>query len=147
MGAFARLQRAMLRAGGTRLPITSALGITYAGNAISVSLPLAGPEVGTLFAYRQFQRRGATQVTAAWTVLASGRRVLARLHLVVVGGALVSTNPAAATAGVDRRPDPDRAARAGSGCRTGACGRRPGSNGWSARLLAPGPAGDPQAGR
>ena len=72
MGAFARLQRAMLRAGGTRLRITTALGIIYAGNAISVSLPLAGPEVGALFAYRQFLRRGATQVVAAWTVLASG---------------------------------------------------------------------------
>jgi uncharacterized protein (TIRG00374 family) len=99
MGAFARLQRAMLRAGGTRLPITTALGITYAGNAISVSLPLAGPEVGTLFAYRQFQRRGATQVTAAWTVLASGVVSSIGFTLVVVGGALVSTNPAAATAG------------------------------------------------
>ena len=99
MGAFARLQRAMLRAGGTRLPITIALGITYAGNAISVSLPLAGPEVGTLFAYKQFQRRGATQVTAAWTVLASGVVSSVAFTLVVVGGALVSTNPAAATAG------------------------------------------------
>lgn len=100
MGAFARLQRAMLRAGGTRLPIRSALGITYAGNAISVSLPLAGPEVGTLFAYRQFQRRGATQVTAAWTVLASGAVSSVAFTLVVVCGALVSTSPAAATAGL-----------------------------------------------
>jgi putative heme transporter len=99
MAAFARLQRTMLQAGGTRLPITSALGITYAGNAISVSLPLAGPEVGTLFAYRQFQRRGATQVTAAWTVLASGVVSSLAFTVVVVGGALISTNPAAATAG------------------------------------------------
>ena len=100
MTAFARLQRRMLRAGGTRLPLTSALGITYAGNAISVSLPLAGAEVGTLFAYRQFQRRGATQVTAAWTVLASGVVSSLAFTAVVVGGALVSTNPAAATAGL-----------------------------------------------
>ncbi|MDX6255361.1 MAG: putative heme transporter [Frankiales bacterium] len=100
MAAVARLQRRMLRAGGTRIPLTSALGITYAGNAISVSLPLAGPEVGTLFAYRQFQRRGATQVTAAWVVLVSGVVSSLAFTAVVIGGALVSTNPAAATAGV-----------------------------------------------
>ena len=100
MASIARLQRRMLRAGGTKLPLKSALGITYAGNAISVSLPLAGPEVGTLFAYRQFQRRGATQVTAAWVVLASGVVSSLAFTVVVIGGALVSTNPAAATAGL-----------------------------------------------
>jgi putative heme transporter len=100
MTAFARLQRRLLRAGGTRIPLKSALGITYAGNAISVSLPLAGPEVGTLFAYRQFQRRGATQVTAAWVVLASGVVSSLAFTVVVIGGALVSTSPAAATAGL-----------------------------------------------
>jgi uncharacterized protein (TIRG00374 family) len=100
MAAIARLQRRMLRAGGTKIPLKSALGITYAGNAISVSLPLAGPEVGTLFAYRQFQRRGATQVTAAWVVLASGVVSSLAFTVVVIGGALVSTNPTAATAGL-----------------------------------------------
>jgi uncharacterized protein (TIRG00374 family) len=100
MTAIARLQRRMLSAGGTRIALTSALGITYAGNAISVSLPLAGPEVGTLFAYRQFQRRGATQVTAAWVVLVSGVVSSLAFTVVVISGALVSTNPAAATAGV-----------------------------------------------
>lgn len=100
MAAQARLQRRMLMAGGTRIPLKSALGITYAGNAISVSLPLAGPEVGTLFAYRQFQRRGATKVTAAWVVLASGVVSSLAFTAVVIGGALVSPNPAAATAGL-----------------------------------------------
>ena len=100
MASIARLQRRMLRAGGTKIPLKSALGITYAGNAISVSLPLAGPEVGTLFAYRQFLRRGATQVTAAWVVLASGVVSSVAFTLVVIGAALVSTNPAAATAGL-----------------------------------------------
>jgi uncharacterized protein (TIRG00374 family) len=100
MAAVARLQRRMLRAGGTRIPLTSALGITYAGNAISVSLPLAGAEVSTLFAYRQFQRRGATQVAAAWVVLVSGVVSSLAFTAVVIGGALASTNPAAATAGM-----------------------------------------------
>jgi uncharacterized protein (TIRG00374 family) len=100
MAAIARLQRRMLSAGGTRIPLTSALGITYAGNAISVSLPLAGAEVSTLFAYRQFQRRGATQVAAAWVVLVSGVVSSLAFTAIVIGGALVSTNPAAATAGL-----------------------------------------------
>lgn len=100
MAAFARLQRRMLMAGGTQLRLRSALAITYAGNAISVSLPLAGPEVGSLFAYRQYLRRGATQVTAAWVVLASGVVSSLAFTAVVIGGALVSTNPAAATAGL-----------------------------------------------
>ena len=41
MAAFARTQRRLLRAGGTPVHLSSVMAVTYAGNAISVSLPLA----------------------------------------------------------------------------------------------------------
>ncbi|MFD0541515.1 hypothetical protein ACFQY7_54625 [Actinomadura luteofluorescens] len=38
MGAFARLQRRLLRVGGLRMPLRRAFAITYAGNALSTTL-------------------------------------------------------------------------------------------------------------
>src|ERR1700756_4778533 len=54
MATFARSQRRLLKVGGTKVHLSSVLAVTYAGNAISVSLPLAGPEVSTAFTFRQF---------------------------------------------------------------------------------------------
>src|SRR5690242_2758067 len=39
MGAFARVQRRMLRAGGTQVPMRRMVALTYAANAVSVTLP------------------------------------------------------------------------------------------------------------
>jgi hypothetical protein len=44
--AFVRVQRRLLRAGNLRLTIESIIAITFAGNAPSVSLPIAGPGLG-----------------------------------------------------------------------------------------------------
>src|SRR5207248_4862214 len=54
IATFARMQRRLFRAGGKSATQRSVMATSVAGNAISVSVPLAGPQLGTAFAYRQF---------------------------------------------------------------------------------------------
>lgn len=71
MGAFARLQRRLLRVGGLRMPLRRAFAITYAGNALSTTLP-AGPAVSVVYTFRQFRRAGASAQLATAVILAGG---------------------------------------------------------------------------
>lgn len=71
MGAFARLQRRLLRIGGLRMPLRRAFAITYAGNALSTTLP-AGPAVSIVYTFRQFRRGGASAQLATAVILAGG---------------------------------------------------------------------------
>ena len=63
MGAMARQQRRLLGVGGSRISLAGVVATTYAGNAISVGLPLAGPAAATVFAMRRFvvPRRGGVR--------------------------------------------------------------------------------------
>jgi hypothetical protein len=72
MATFARSQRRLLGVGGTKVHLGSVLAVTYAGNAISVSLLLAGPELSTAFTFRQFSRHGIDPAVAAWALAVSG---------------------------------------------------------------------------
>jgi len=100
MAAFARMQRSVLRSGGIKLTIESMVAITYAGNAIAATLPLAGSGVGTAFLHRQFSGRGATSAVATWALLLSGIFSSVAFGLVVSAGAIVSGHPLAEIAGV-----------------------------------------------
>ncbi|GAA2137274.1 lysylphosphatidylglycerol synthase transmembrane domain-containing protein [Actinomadura napierensis] len=71
MAAFARLQRRLLRIGGLRMPLRRAFAITYAGNALSTTLP-AGPAVSVVYTFRQFRRGGASAKLATAVILAGG---------------------------------------------------------------------------
>jgi uncharacterized protein (TIRG00374 family) len=71
MGAFARLQRRLLRVGGLRMSLRRAFAITYAGNALSTTLP-AGPAVSVVYTFRQFRRGGASARLATAVILAGG---------------------------------------------------------------------------
>ncbi|MCP9954506.1 lysylphosphatidylglycerol synthase transmembrane domain-containing protein [Actinomadura madurae] len=71
MGAFARLQRRLLRIGGLRMTLRRAFAITYAGNALSTTLP-AGPAVSVVYTFRQFRRGGASARLATAVILAGG---------------------------------------------------------------------------
>jgi uncharacterized membrane protein YbhN (UPF0104 family) len=99
MASFTRMQRRILRSGGIRLALTSVLGITYAGNAISVSLPIAGSGVGTAFTHRQFSAHGASRAVATWVLAISGVLSTIAFTLVVSVGAIISSNLAAEVAG------------------------------------------------
>lgn len=71
MGMFARVQRRLLRSGGVRMSLPRAVRMTYAGNALSTSLP-AGPAVSVAFNFRQYRRAGATPRVAAVVVVLGG---------------------------------------------------------------------------
>jgi uncharacterized protein (TIRG00374 family) len=101
MASFARSQRRLLRAGGgAPLHLRSVMAITYAGNAISVSLPLAGSEVATGFTFRELSRRGIDAAVAGWALAVSGMFSSVAFAMVIAGGALASGSPTAAALGL-----------------------------------------------
>jgi uncharacterized membrane protein YbhN (UPF0104 family) len=71
MGMFARVQRRLLRAGGVRMPLPRAIRMTYAGNALSTTLP-AGPAISVAFNFRQYRRAGASPRLATSVVVLGG---------------------------------------------------------------------------
>jgi uncharacterized membrane protein YbhN (UPF0104 family) len=71
MGMFARVQRRLLRAGGVRMPWFRAVRMTYAGNALSTTLP-AGPALSVAFNFRQYRRAGAPAALATSVVVLGG---------------------------------------------------------------------------
>jgi len=99
MVAFARMQRRLLRAGGLAFATGSMVAITYAGNAISVSLPVAGSGLGTAYQYRAYTDRGASRDVAAWVLAVSGVVSTVAFALVLVAGALASGSGTGAVAG------------------------------------------------
>jgi len=68
------------------------LATAYAANAVSVSIPLAGPGLATAFTFRRFTRQGADVPLAGWSLLAGGVVSSVAAALVVVGGGLASGN-------------------------------------------------------
>ena len=72
MAAFAIMLRRLLAAGGARVGVRPMLATAYAANAVSVSVPLAGPALATAFTFRRFTRQGAD--AAAGRLVAAGRR-------------------------------------------------------------------------
>jgi uncharacterized membrane protein YbhN (UPF0104 family) len=59
MAAFAIMLRRLLAAGGASVAVRPMLATAYAANAVSVSVPLAGPALATAFTFRRFTRQGA----------------------------------------------------------------------------------------
>jgi uncharacterized membrane protein YbhN (UPF0104 family) len=92
MAAFAIMLRRLLAAGGASIGVRPMLATAYAANALSVSVPLAGPELATAFTFRRFSRQGADGPLAGWTLLAGGVVSSAAAALVAVGGGLTSGN-------------------------------------------------------
>src|SRR5271169_3706958 len=86
MAAFAIMLRRLLAAGGARVGVRPMLATAYAANAVSVSVPLAGPALATAFTFRRFTRQGADAPLAGWSLLAGGVISSAAAALVVVGG-------------------------------------------------------------
>ena len=82
MGVFARMQRRLLAAAGTWVPLRRAIALTYASHSLSVTLP-GGPVFSTAFNIAQMRRLGASTAVAAWTVALSG--MLSSAALVLIG--------------------------------------------------------------
>ncbi len=96
MTAFALMLRRLLAAGGTSVGVRPMLATSLAANALSVSIPLAGPEVATAFTFRRFTQQGADAPLAGWSLLAGGVVASAGGALVLAGGGLASGNVLAA---------------------------------------------------
>jgi putative heme transporter len=71
MGFFARLQRRMLRAGGTTVSMPHIIGMVYAANAVNVTLP-GGTALSAAYVVKRFTAWGASAPVAGFAVIASG---------------------------------------------------------------------------
>jgi putative heme transporter len=104
IAALAGMQRRLLATGGASIGVRSMLATTFAANALSVSVPLAGPELGTAFTFRRYTGQGADAPLAAWSLLVGGVVSAAAVALLLAGGGLSSGNlpvtAAAAATGV-----------------------------------------------
>ena len=92
MAAFAIMLGRLLAAGGASVGIRPMLATAYAANAVSVSVPLAGPSLATAFTFRRFTLQGADAPLAGWSLVVGGVISSAAAALIVVGGALASGN-------------------------------------------------------
>ena len=90
MAAFAWMFRRLLTAGRLRHNRKSMLATVYAANAVSVTVPIAGPELGTAILFRRFTRHGADGVLAGWVLLAGGVITTAAWVLILAAGGLAS---------------------------------------------------------
>jgi putative heme transporter len=84
MAAFARMQRRLLIAGGTPVSVPAALAVTYAGNAVAMTLPVAGSATGTRFTFKRWVQHGADPAVAAWVLLMAG--IFSTSALAIIGG-------------------------------------------------------------
>ena len=103
IAALAGMQRHLLAAGGASVGVRPMLATTFAANALSVSIPLAGPELATAFTFRRYTGQGADAPLAAWSLLIGGVVSAVAAALLVAGGGLSSGDlpvTAAATAAV-----------------------------------------------
>jgi uncharacterized membrane protein YbhN (UPF0104 family) len=75
MAMFARLQQRMVTAGGVRVPLRRILGMTYAANAMSVTLP-AGTVASTAYTFRKLRAWGAGGPLVTFALIASGALIL-----------------------------------------------------------------------
>ena len=100
MASFARVQRITLKAGGIRIPLLEALRITYASNAVSVTLPVAGSAAATAHTASEYSHRGADSGLIAWTLMITGVVSTIAFTLLIAVGAMFSGNGLAALAGI-----------------------------------------------
>jgi putative heme transporter len=86
IAALAGMQRRLLAAGGATVGARPMLATTFAANALSVSVPLAGPELGTAFTFRRYTGLGADALVAAgrWGGVRRGGRPAHRRRRFVV---------------------------------------------------------------
>ena len=94
IGAYAALTRRLLQAGGLDIGLATLTAVTLAANAIQNSLPV-GPAWSTVYAYRQFRRRGADPVLAGWTLVIQVLIAFAALGLLALVGLVASQGQAA----------------------------------------------------
>ncbi len=97
--AFGLSRRRLLRADGDQARFSSVMAITYAGNALSMSIPFAGAQLAVVFSYQQFRRRGLESAVTGWALGVSAIASSSALAIVLVVGALAGGAPVANAVG------------------------------------------------
>jgi putative heme transporter len=97
--AFGLSRRRLLRADGDQARFSSVMAITYAGNALSMSIPFAGAQLAVVFSYQQFRRRGLDPAVTGWALGVSAIASSSALALVLVAGAIAGGAPLATAVG------------------------------------------------
>ena len=90
MAAFAAMFRQLLTSGRARPRRSEMLVTVYAANAMSVSVPLAGPGLAAAYLFRRFTRFGSGAAGAGWTLLAGGVISAAAWVVLLAAGGLAS---------------------------------------------------------
>ncbi len=88
--AFGLSRRRLLRADGNNARLGSVMAITYASNALSMTVPFAGAQLAVVFSYRQFRHRGLSQAITSWALAVSAILSMSALAVVLVAGSLAS---------------------------------------------------------
>ena len=102
MGSLGRQQRALLAPDSQHRPgMRSVLKTTYAGNAISVSVPIAGPGLSTVFTYRRYTRAGAQPGQVATGLAVSGVVSLSAFVAIIAAAAVASGRTALLVGGLN----------------------------------------------
>ena len=97
--AFGLSRRRLLRADGHQADFASVMAITYAGNALSMSIPFAGAQLAAVFSYQQFRRRGLDPALTGWALGISAIASSSALALILIAGALAGGAPLVTVAG------------------------------------------------
>ncbi len=92
MATFAMMQRRLLRVGGRQVGTGPMMATILASNALSVSVPVAGPELGAAFSFRRFKEQGADTSLAGWTLLVGGLASWFGAVVVLAAGGVLSGN-------------------------------------------------------
>ena len=92
---FGVLQRRLLACGDVGIGLGYATVLSLAAGAIADSLP-AGPAFSSVYAFRQYRRRGADDALAGWTLLATLVCAALSLALLATAGVLLATSESAA---------------------------------------------------
>jgi putative heme transporter len=87
--AFGLSRRRLLRADGHPASLGAVMAITYASNALSITIPFAGAQLAMVFSYKQFRRRGLGPAITGWALAVSAIMSVSALALVLVGGSLL----------------------------------------------------------
>jgi uncharacterized membrane protein YbhN (UPF0104 family) len=92
MAAFAMMQRRLLCIGGSRVRARPMMATVFAANALSVTVPVVGPELGATFTFRRFKHQGADPSLAGWTLLVGGLASWFGATVVLAAGGVLSGN-------------------------------------------------------
>lgn len=99
IGAMARVQRRLISVRGGQRSLPSVIATTWAGNAISISLPVVGPATAAVFTFKRFTAIGVDRAIAAWALAISGIYSTVSFTAITAVGAMVSGSTGLAVTG------------------------------------------------